>query len=357
MHKTRYCRSYPLILVLTFVAGYFGDARECPAALMISFTGSTGNVNADAGFQLAASFIQSKFSDNINVSIQRGFASLGPGILGSAGSATQQFSYTNFRSAVINDVSSSSDGIYAASLPGGSFSVYTNRTIDNGNSPVPYLDTTGPNTTNVELTTANAKALGLSSFVGTDASITFSSNFTWDFDNTNGITAGSQDFVGVAIHELMHAMGFVSGVDDLDFSPGSSSDNDYRVSALDFTRHSDASFAAGANVDFTADNRAKYYSLNGGTTNLTPGAGGGFSTGVSFGDGRQASHWKDSLGLGIMDPTSLPAGQANIVGALDLQALDVIGWNLVAVPEPTSFFLVGLPCAIAGFYRRRFRAL
>jgi hypothetical protein len=30
----------------------------------------------------------------------------------------------------------------------------------------------------------------------------------------------------------------------------------------------------------------------------------GFSTGKTFGDGPQASHWKDSLGLGMMDPTA-----------------------------------------------------
>jgi len=320
---------------------------------MISFTGSTGNISADAGFQRAADFIQSKFSDNVNVSIQRGFASLGAGILGQAGSATQQFTYANFRTAVNDDVLSSSDVIYASSLPAGSFSVYTNRTTNNGNSAVPYLDTTGPNTTNVELTTANAKALGLSSFVGPDAQITFSSNFTWDFDDRDGITAGSQDFVGVAIHELMHAMGFVSGVDDLDFGGGSSPDDNYRVAALDFTRHSAASFAAGATIDFTADSRAKYFSLNGGITNLTPAVAGGFATSVNFGDGRQASHWKDNLGWGIMDPTALPSGQLNVVTALDLQALDVIGWNLIPVPEPTSLFLVCCPCAIAGVYRRR----
>lgn len=345
------------MLVLTLVMVCSHCIRESQAAVMILFTGSTGNPNADAGFQLAANFIQSRFSDNVNVVIDRGFTSLGGGILGSAGSITQPFNYTDFRSAVINDVSSSSDATYAANLPGGSFSVYTNRTTNNGNSSVPYLDTIGPNTTNVELTTANAKALGLSSSTGPDAFITISSDFPWDFDNTNGVSAGSQDFVGVAIHELMHAMGFVSGVDDLDFSPGSSSDDDYRVSALDFTRHSAASFAAFADVDFTADARAKYFSVDGGVTNLTPGAGGGFSTGVNFGDGRQASHWKDNLGLGIMDPTSLPTGQTNIVTALDLRALDVIGWNLVSVPEPSSLVLVCLSCVVAGVYRRRVHSL
>ncbi len=347
-----YSQSLRFLFALTLFTVCLGSPRESRAALMISFTGSTGNVNADAGFQLAANFIQSKFSDNINVSIQRGFASLGAGVLGTAGSAIASIPYANFRSAVTADSLSASDAVYAGSLPIGSFSVYTNRTTNNGNSAVPYLDTTGPNTTNVDMTTANAKALGISSFPGPDAQITFSSNFTWDFDNSDGITPGSQDFVGVAIHELMHAMGFVSGVDDLDFGGGTSPDDDYRASPLDFTRHSVASFAAGATIDFTADSRAKYFSLNGGVTNLTPAVAGGFATGVNFGDTRQASHWKDNLGWGIMDPTAVPAGQLNIVTALDLQALDVIGWNLIPVPEPTSLVLVCLPFAIAGVLRR-----
>ena len=59
-------------------------------------------------------------------------------------------------------------------------------------------------------------------------------------------------------------------------------------------RYSAASFALGA-IDWTADTRNKYFSLDGGVT-----AGPLFSTGRNFGDGQQASHWKDSLGIGIM---------------------------------------------------------
>ncbi|MFH7813512.1 NF038122 family metalloprotease, partial [Acetobacter lovaniensis] len=56
-----------------------------------------------------------------------------------------------------------------------------------------------------------------------DGSITFSSAFAFDFDPTDGIEANSFDFIGVAIHEIGHALGFVSGVDTYDgrTSPGS----------------------------------------------------------------------------------------------------------------------------------------
>ena len=347
-----HCRSQVSVnVIFAFCFAICGTTNDARAALMFSFTGTTGNASADAGFQIAANFIQSKYSDNVNVVIARGFSSLGAGILGQAGSTNLTFSYPTFRNAVAIDATSSSDATYSASLPAGSFSMYTNQTLQNGNIATPYVDSTGANVSNVRLTTANAKALGLTSFSGTDATITFNSDFTWDFDNTNGITAGAQDFVGVTIHELMHAMGFTSGVDTLDSNPGIS-DESLRATALDFTRHSTASFAANARIDLTADARAKYYSLDGGLTNLTPGAGGGFSTGVALGDGRQASHWKDNLGLGIMDPTSTPAGVANIVTALDLQALDVIGWNLTTVPEPNSLALICIAVVAGNFYRR-----
>ncbi len=341
-------------LAILFCIAFAAQAKinQARADLTFSFGAGTGNASADLGFQLAANFLSSRFSDNINVTIDTGFAALSPGILGQAGSALQNFSYSTFRTAAVNDVTSTSDATFVGNLPLGSFSMYMNRTLDNGNSAVPYVDNTGANTTSIQLTTANARALGMTGFAGTDAQITFSSLFTWDFDNTDGITPGAIDFVGVAIHELMHAMGFVSNVDDVDFSPNLADDS-YFPTPLDFTRQSAASIAAGARIDFTADARAKFFSLDAGVTNLTPGVNGGFSTGVNFGDARQASHWKDNLGWGIMDPTSQPAGTANVVTTLDLQALDIIGWNPKAVPEPSSIVLVGLSALVVGFRRRR----
>ncbi|MFO0941975.1 MAG: NF038122 family metalloprotease [Pirellulales bacterium] len=258
-------------------------------------------------------------------------------------------SYSSWKSAVLNDATTTNDTTFVNTLPtGSSFSLYMNHTSNNGNSATPYVDNTGSNTTQVQMTTANARALGFSPS-GTDATITFSSLFSWDFDNRDGIDSGKQDFVGVAIHEIMHSMGFVSNVDDVDFS-SNLTDDSYRAAGLDFTRFSINSLAAGANIDFTADTRAKFFSIDGGATNLTPGASGGWSTGVNFGDGRQASHWKDGLGWGIMDPTAQPAGNLNVVTNLDLMALDVIGWNrITAVPEPSAMLLfvvslLGLSC-------------
>ena len=87
------------------------------------------------------------------------------------------------------------------------------------------------------------------------------------------------------------------------------------------------------------------------TTSLISNA---WSTGTNFGGGRQASHWKDNLGIGIMDPTSAAARSMNLVTGNELQALDVIGWNVsAAVPEPCSFAVFGLGLINFGGYRLR----
>jgi hypothetical protein len=129
--------------------------------------------------------------------------------------------------------------------------------------------------------------------------------------------------VGIAAHEIGHALGFMSGVDILDTNGSSQYYNDNQfsyVSPLDLFRYSADSKNVGA-IDWTADNRAKYFSIDGGVTKIAD-----FSTGETFGDSRQAGHWKDNLGLGILDPTIAP-GELLTVSENDKKALDAIGWN------------------------------
>jgi hypothetical protein len=90
---------------------------------------------------------------------------------------------------------------------------------------------------------------------------------------------------------------------------------------------------------FDANSRP-YFSINGGATNLAQ-----FSTGRYNGDGNQASHWRDSLGIGIMDPTA-GAGELLAISLLDRRAMDVIGWDPNVVPEPSTCTL--LVAAILG---------
>lgn len=305
---------------------------------------------AQAGFRSAANYWEYQFTDPVTVNLSIGFSALGSGILAQAGSSRVQIPVATVKSAMTADVISTSDAAAISHFPAlsdGFFLSFLTQKDTEGGSTVISLDNDtfldGSNRYNnnavLDVTTANAKALGfsLTNPPIADASITFSSAFSWDFDQSDGVGPGLQDFVGVAIHEIGHALGFVSGVDTVDYAITHPSDLDpYAIySVMDLFRYSAAgtlNLAAGADA---------YFSLNGGATSL-----GGFSTGVFNvnGDGRQASHWKDNLGLGIMDPTANPAGQINTPSELDLLVFDVIGWDRVTpVPEPASALgLLGL---------------
>ena len=168
---------------------------------------------------------------------------------------------------------------------------------------------------------ALGKALGLYSNPNTsDATIQFNTEFAWDFDTSDGFDTVSSDFIGVAIHEIGHALGWASGVVQ---SCGGTAAN------TDVMRYQDGNWSM-------AWGGSPYLSVDGGDTQIFGRSW--MSTGA---DGRQTSHWKDGLRIhdginctillepqiGIMDPTGGSCQQA-IVTAADLAVIDAIGWTL-----------------------------
>ena len=337
-----------LFLIPTVVCLY--GATVAHAGPIFKFT-STGNAAADAGFATAGARWASLFSDNVTINITARFTSLGAGVLGSASTTQCSYSYSSVYSALMTDAKSSDDATATANLQvSPAVSVLINRTSNSPTGPgsaTPYLDNNGNNNnTSIVLTNANAKALGLMAADNStvDAVITFGTAFSFDFDPTDGIKAGEYDFAGIATHELGHALGFISGVDVLDYNAslggGPFQGSQFSdLSVLDLYRYSALSVQQGTGiVDLTVDAREKYFSIDGGATKL-----GQFSTGVVFGDGSQASHWKNSLGIGIMDPTTV-SGELLGITSTDLRAFDVIGWDLngtTATPEPASYVMLG----------------
>lgn len=318
----------------------FGGSAQ---ALTINFNHAADmDARALAGFQAAANRWSAVLHDDVTVNLNIGFSVLSPGVLGSTGSTRGTLSYEEYREALKADAWGATDQAAISHLSNNKcLNVYMNGTAGNPNgagSATPFLDNDcDANNQTIRMTWANARALGLTAAHDStvDGSVSFSSTFNWDFNLDDGVDSNAFDFIGVATHEIGHALGFVSGVDTLDGNRGPQFlDSQFTyIAPADLFRCSTASKAAGADIDFSADSREKSFSFDNCDTTLAT-----FSTGVTYGDGRQASHWKDNLGIGILDPTAA-YGEHMYISAMDLKMYDAIGWNVV--PEPGTFALLG----------------
>lgn len=351
----RSCRSWAAAVV----AG--GALLAVPAqALTFQFDFLAGtSTQVQQGFIAAGNLWSSTLNDPVTIRLTVGLGTLASGTIATTNTGQVLYNYSTVSSALAADATSASDQTAVAHLPVGGVPMRINHTTTNSGGV--YFDLGGSDNNNfIQMSTANAAALGLpvSRFivagcqVACDGSIVFSNTLSFDFDRSNGIASGQLDFVGVAAHEIGHALGFLSGVDFLDTTAGLAENSYTVVSPLDLFRFSSFSAAQGA-IDFTASTDTKYLSIDGGLT----GTGVTLATGVKFGDGRQASHFKDGLGLGIMDPTA-SGGELLAISNNDKLAFDVIGWNLTtAVPEPGSSTMWAAGAAVLGigWMRRRRR--
>lgn len=79
-----------------------------------------------------------------------------------------------------------------------------------------------------------------------------------------------------------------------------------------------------------------------------------FNVDFDPGDGDQASHWRDKLHLGIMDPT-VAHGELLRLRWNDVIALDAIGWDIApaAIPAPGTVPLLCLALMLLAVQQRR----
>jgi hypothetical protein len=291
--------------------------------------GLSGNSAALAAFTRAADAWGALLLDPVTIEINANLANLGNGfIVGQSSASLVSTGYTGLRSHMVADSADEADDAIVASLPtAAQFSAY----VPNGSSLSP----------NVVLTTANARALGYTGLgSGSDGSITFNSLFGFDYDSSNGITG--IDFESVAMHEIGHTLGFISAVDTFD---SFASPSVVSIFPLDLFRFSDGSLPGDASefASTPRDLRPGQKAYTSDTRHAWE-----MSTGANQGDGRQASHWKDSvftsISIGAMNP-SIGTGQKFSLSYADLRAMDLIGWDVQSVPEPGTIILFALGMA------------
>ncbi|MBI3431473.1 MAG: hypothetical protein HY018_04575 [Hydrogenophilales bacterium] len=297
-----------LLAAALAVASGFLSAPAHALTFNVTYDSSVGSAPSgfQSAFQNAIGFYETSFSNPITINLNVGWGTLnGQAFTGLGGSQAYVVdpSYSSVRNALVG-----------AGAPGSQ-----------------TLPTSAPGGMAMEISTANAKALGFNlpgPPTSTDASIGFGSSYFYDFDPSNGVTSGTYDFTGIAEHEISEAMGRFSSLDV------------GKLSVQDLYRYT----APGVR---DLSGTLAYFSVDGGVTNINT-----FNS-VAGGDiGDWAGLTVDSFNAFASSGKKLP------VSAGDLTLMASLGYTAVApVPEPSeaAFMLAGL--GLLGWrYRSRHKA-
>lgn len=257
-------------------------------------------------FAAAEAYLEAQFpSENMTLTVTVSFASLGSGIIGGTGSSYGSLTWSGSRSTLVAGMDG--NDTIQNSLPSGT-------TI-----PVRYRSNRTTNEDRVFWTFANFKANG-GSVAGNDANMQYSTNFPFDYDPSNGVTANTISLQDVIIHETGHAMGFTSGIDFR------SSD----IEVIDIFRFTvtdgNGDFNPDTDAEFGARPRWAIYNYNDNYNFDTIASEYRLSDGSPW----QASHFREQTpAIGIMDP-AFSYGETfypSFLRTSDLTVFDAIGYD------------------------------
>jgi len=257
-----------------------------------SVTNLTNAAEVEAAFATAAQLFQDLYTNNATIKLTVYAGPTGPftdGIsLGRSQFILFQFPYTSITNALRTHRASAADTNSVASLPA--------------------TDPTGGGTWLVPL--AEARVLGLISLGNTneDGEVGFATNKSYTFDPNNRTVAGKFDFIGVAEHEISEVLGRCTFDLTTAFVP---------YDLFRFTNNAVRNFDPNAtNAYFSVDNGATVLKL--------------FYTNQFMGD---IQDWKSSATPDAFDAFT-SSGHLSPVSAVDITALDVLGYNGPGVPAP-----------------------
>ena len=269
-----------------------------------SITNDSNVTSIENAINTAISRYEADFADPITVNIT--FQESTSTSLGQSSSSVGTVSYFSYLNALVLDQKTSDDTLALAHLP----------------SVTQFQMFFG--TSNIDVKTANLKAVGLGSSANPDGTITLNTSIT----TPGGLgSSGPFDLMSVTEHEIDEVLGLGSALPDTTGNPLPEDLFRYtagRARSFDTISGTQAFFS----IDGTTD-LAQFHQRNGDMGD--------------FGD------WQNAIAPRVQD-WQATGGAAPALG-VELRALDVIGYDLT-VPEPATGLLLAL-AVLAGLATRR----
>ncbi len=281
---------------------------------------------AVTALEVAATYIEGLFTDPVTVTIPIDFATLGSGILGgtSVYYTSTPPSWETTRDGLIAGMDA--DDYIQAYVPSGS-------TI-----PVRYDGSSSTVTDEDQCYFAWADyGAAIGTISGYSAEITFSDQISWDYDPADGVPGDRMCFQSVVIHEVGHALGFVSRAESW-YEPNED------IECMDIYRFQRTDGTGDYNPDDVSEFQVRprlvdYNNPNDDhNSNLFTSTGTDLEYRMSDGTPYQASHFRQTSVAAIMQP-AIGYGQTyypNFYRTPDTDMLDAIGWDYMPNTAPSA---------------------